>query len=101
MKKQIYNIFLAFLLFAPILLQAQQQNVHPCGTPPVKSDWLKDYQRHPHHYRSGADTVLYMPLTIHLLGNDNGAGHVSVMNLLDGICQLNDELTHLPLIVGQ
>ena len=91
MKKQIYNIFLAFLLFAPILLQAQQQNVHPCGTPPVKSDWLKDYQRHPHHYRSGADTVLYMPLTIHLLGNDNGAGHVSVMNLLDGICQLNDD----------
>ena len=91
MKKQIYNIFFALVFLIPMLLQAQQQNVHPCGTPSVKSDWLKDYQRHSHNYRTGADTVLYMPLTIHLLGNDNGAGHTSIMKLLDGLCQLNDD----------
>ena len=91
MKKHIYNIILALVLLVPTLLQAQQQNFHPCGTPPVKSDWLKDYQRHPHHYRTGADTVLYMPLSIHVLGNDNGSGYTSVMQLLDGICQLNDD----------
>lgn len=91
MKKHLYSTIIALILLIPTLLQAQQPAYHPCGTPPVKSDWLKDYQRHPHHYRTGADTVLYMPLTIHLLGNDNGAGHTSVMKLLDGLCQLNDD----------
>jgi hypothetical protein len=91
MTKNIYNTLALLALLMPVLLQAQQNNVHPCGTPPGKSDWLKRYQQNPTQYRTGADTTLYMPLTIHVLGNNNGAGYASPMKILDGICQLNDD----------
>ncbi len=79
-------LLLTFFLF-PFLAQAQLQ---PCATPPVKSKWLTLYQRHPEHYaQPEEDTILYIPLTIHLLGNDDGTSHYPIDRLLTSLCQLN------------
>lgn len=90
MKKNYILLSLTFILGA-ITLQAQQ--VHPCGTEPHHTEWFKNHTRNQTAaYRgSGADTMLYVPMTIHIVGTDNGSGYISYMQLLDGFCGLNND----------
>ncbi len=67
------------------------QQLYNCATPPVKSDWLKRYQQNPDNYARGGDTTLYVPVTIHLVGTDEGGGHYRVPDMLDDFCQLNED----------
>ncbi|MCB0586532.1 MAG: zinc-dependent metalloprotease [Phaeodactylibacter sp.] len=86
-------LIFAFFLGISQLLQAQapRAEINPCGTPPGKSEWLKKYQQNPQaHFRS-VDTTLYVPLTIHLVGQDNGSGYFSQAQLLDVLCRLNSD----------
>ena len=86
------KILLASLLTAaclPLLNAQEGYWTDPCGAPPGKSEWLKKYQQAPQaHYRS-LDTLVYVPLTIHILGNDAGEGYFSTNKLLDALCKLN------------
>ncbi len=65
------------------------QEILPCGTPPVKSEWLKKYQANPDMYSKGADSTLYVPVTIHILGTFEGAGYYDIPNVLSNFCKLN------------
>ncbi len=68
--------------------RAQQPNF--CGTPAVKSDWLIRYQQNPHAFPRSFDT-LYVPMTIHLLGTNSGAGYFPLTRVLDAVCSLNED----------
>ncbi len=82
-----YLILVFSVLFA---FFAQAQN--PCGTPAVKSDWLTKFQQNPDNFsRPEDDTILYIPMTVHLLGNDNGVGYYRFEDLAASICQLNTD----------
>ncbi|MCO6487653.1 MAG: zinc-dependent metalloprotease [Phaeodactylibacter sp.] len=82
-----------FLLGVSQLLHAQisKSDLQPCGSPPGKSAWLKRYQQNPQAYTRSMDTTLYVPLTIHLLAQDNGNGYFSQSQLLDALCRLNSD----------
>jgi len=80
--------FLIFSLFSPIVFA---QEIIPCATPPVKSKWLKQYQKSPNLYAKGGDTTLYVPVTIHVLGTDSGTGYFPVWNIMNSFCQLNED----------
>jgi hypothetical protein len=69
----------------------QAQHIHPCGTPPHKSEWFKRYQVNKAAYRTGADTLLVVPMTIHNVGTDAGSGYTSMMSILDAFCALNND----------
>lgn len=86
-------LFIAFLLYAIQIAQAQpgREDLHPCGSPPGKTEWLKQYQQNPQAHLRGMDTALYIPLTIHLLGQDNGSGYLTQAQLLDALCGLNSD----------
>jgi hypothetical protein len=58
-----------------------------CATPPGKSKWLTEYQQSPESYPRSSD-ILYVPLTIHIVGTDGGAGYFSVEKLMDAFCTL-------------
>ena len=73
---------LASLVF--VFASAQHQGLAPCGTPSFKSKWLKEYQKNPHGYPK-SDTVLYVPLTIHLVGTDGGGGYFKPKSLLEAL----------------
>lgn len=88
MKKIIYSIFVLLLTFSA--LTAQQQWQQPCGTSAEKSDWLIRYQQHRHSFPRTLDT-LYVPMTIHLLGDDSGAGYFPLRKVLDAVCTLNED----------
>lgn len=70
---------------------AQNLSYEPCGTPSYRSDWLKRYQANPTSYRNGVDTVLYIPLTIHIVGKDDGTGYHPTKPIFDAFCTLNED----------
>ena len=63
---------------------------HGCATPPEKSKWLIEYQKSPESYPRSSE-VLYVPLTIHIVGTDQGAGYFSVEKLMDAFCTLQQD----------
>jgi hypothetical protein len=84
-------LLFTLLAIGPLsLLHAQEKNWPlPCGTPPGKSEWLKKYQQNPQAHSRSLDSVIYVPLTIHILGDDNGVGYFTTSRLLDALCKLN------------
>lgn len=62
-----------------------------CATPPGRSEWLKAYQRSPQDYAVRTSELLYIPLTIHLVGDDEGSGFFTGEQLADALCTLNED----------
>lgn len=78
---------LAISFTVPVLAQQERS---PCGTQMGISPWLKDFQRRIHE-ASRNDEVLYLPLQVHVVGTDNGAGYFSRKGVLDAFCTLNED----------
>ena len=86
------NYRIIFLIvFVPISFPLNSQTLAPCGTTPYKSPWLKEYQQHPlpSTSRSNQDDILYLPMAVHSVGEDDGDGHFGTVRILDAFCQLN------------
>ncbi len=66
-------------------------DLSPCGSPTARSPWLKKYQENPSEYDTKDNEFLYVPLTIHIVGSDNGTGYFSKKGVLDALCTLNDD----------
>ena len=80
---------LLLLLITCISFPIFAQDLAPCGTPIGKSPWLKAFQQRPQLYFKQQDTLLYIPITIHSVADDDGSGHFGTANLLDALCTLN------------
>lgn len=87
MKKII--TFLVFAFAAGLGGQAQAQQAY-CGTPAYKSEWLERYQQNPQVVNRSMMDTLYVPMTIHIVGTNNGTGYYPVKSLLDAFCNLNE-----------
>lgn len=87
----LHQLLLLNFLFLSVFSFAQtNSNLHPCGTQDGKVTWLEDYQKNPQAY-SRSDDMLYMPVTIHLVGDNNGNGYFSLKNVLSSFCTLNED----------
>lgn len=82
-------LLLFFLLNLSFYSHAQEEALHPCGSPVGKTEWLQHYQQYSLDYRTGGDTILYVPLTIHLVGSSSGSSYFRERQLLDALCRLN------------
>ena len=87
MRLQLLLIFSGF--FSIGLLSAQKAE-RTCGTPPEINSWLAAYQQNPAAFPRSPDT-LYVPLTIHLVGSDEGKGYFQAYRVLDAFCMLNQD----------
>ncbi|GJM32788.1 MAG: hypothetical protein DHS20C18_17890 [Saprospiraceae bacterium] len=88
------NYLLSLLAVFGFVFLANAQNpidLNPCGSVSGKSTWLKKYQASPQLYQKNTDTIIYVPLTIHLLGTDAGQGFFPYNKLLDALCVLNQD----------
>ena len=90
MKKTFLLPLLAGLLALNLVTAQEKYDFHPCGTVDGKSEWLRQYQKNKEGYPRTGDT-LYVPLTIHIVGNDNGGGYFSVSSLYRAFCTLNND----------
>lgn len=87
-------ILWVMLLLAALPLSAQTSApTGYCGTValhPDQEEWLSTFQADPDRYNTGARAVLYVPLKVHIVGNDNGQGYFPLADVMRNICQLND-----------
>ncbi len=85
------KIIISFFCFLPLFLLAQNDSkpVNFCGSDEGRSQWLIDYQNNPASYETRGDNTLYLPLTVHIVGNDDGKGFYSYNQFLDDLCSLN------------
>jgi hypothetical protein len=84
-----YLNLLFFLLISNFLLA--QNPTSFCGTDPIKSKWLDDYQKNPEAYPSPENGMLYIPLTVHIVGKNDGTGYYPPNRVLDALCTLNED----------
>ncbi len=56
--------------------------------------WLRDYKmnnRGPYYDKSSSDTYTYLPIKVHIAGNNAGGGYYKFATLLDAFCTLNEQ----------
>lgn len=82
--------FLAFALITGLGAHAQQTFQDFCGTPPHKSEWLEHYQQNPQVINRSLLDTIYVPVTFHIVGKNDGTGYISYNRLMDGFCFLNE-----------
>ncbi len=82
-------LFLYFLIFCVYV--SAQNNLQPCGTVSFRSEWLKKYQNDPAAYNilTEADSVLKIPIKIHIVGSTDKLYKTQLPNVLAALCQLN------------
>jgi hypothetical protein len=79
------------LLFVGFSVMAQQPPAGWCGTREM-SPWFRQYrdQWDLTAGSRGLDTNwLYVPMTIHLVGNDEGAGYFPINQAMRALCDMN------------
>ena len=83
------------ILYLSVIINylAVGQSTEYCGTemPEAMLDWLKQYKQStgPVAHKQADDAIFYIPLKIHVVGNDNGGGYYKTELLLEAMCNLN------------
>lgn len=78
-----------YQLYQPV---GSELDYHPCATPSMKDSWMRQYQQNPAAYDQGkSSNTLYLPLSLHLVGNDNGTGYPDLNSVLNAFCQVNQD----------
>ncbi len=83
-------IFLTLGLYVSFVVNAQ----HPhCGTFDHKTKWLTQFQQRLEKglVQKNLNEPLNIPMTIHLIGSDDGRGYLTIPTLLDALCTLNED----------
>ena len=82
---------LSVWILIPLMIKAQDINLSPCGTEmtPEIRNW---YHSLNHDFRKNlkiASGELYIPVIIHIVGNDNGTGYFPKDQAFQLMCELN------------
>lgn len=86
-------ILFFFVSFTSFFAQAQIQPDNWCGTTGM-SPWLKWYHQHKHEIVSdrNSDTAwLYVPVTMHIVGNNSGSGYYPLEQAMRAVCEMNEQ----------
>ena len=84
-------IYLLAAFFFAASMQAQETQLEPCGTPSFRSEWLKNYQKNPNAYDKRTGVVMWVPISVTLVGEDDGSGYISERTVHESLCTLNDD----------
>lgn len=85
------RIFIGCLLLGVPKMMAQTSGLPQyCATPGGKSEWLQRFQQRKEQPTLRFEQTVYVPVSIHLVGANDGSGFLSEINVLDAFCKLND-----------
>lgn len=80
-------LFLSHSVFAQIV---EKDDLAPCGTPNFITDFMIEYkQKGEATYLTKSDSLLMIPISIHILGSDSGTSYYDLGSMYDALCQLN------------
>jgi hypothetical protein len=91
-KKSLYALCFSLILFSDINAQEETKPAGFCGTAPQKTQWLKQYQRDISKFEHlRGKSMIYLPLTVSVLTNNDGSSNYSTARVLEQLCQLNED----------
>lgn len=78
-----------------LLMSSKVVAQHPCATimPQEQIDWLTEYKKNALHspqLRRSAG-LYFIPVKIHIVGDNNGNGYYKIRHLLNTMCELNSQ----------
>ena len=86
------KIFLISALFLLILSNTFAQQLAPCGTEITPEQMEVFYNRDKSHLEhKGVKAIVYIPITYHLVADDNGDGAFTMSSLVNLHCSLNED----------
>lgn len=88
--KKLSRLFCLLMVVGFALPTMAQEDLAPCGTDLGVSPWLRDFQRRIDE-TPRTDDMLFLPVQVHIVGTDEGAGYFSVKGLMDAFCTLNED----------
>lgn len=86
-------IFLIYGLVLESRSQSEDKPVNFCGmNSEVISAWLREYQTNPGAFAQfrNNNAHIQLPLTIHIIGRNDGSGYYSTSDLMTSLCYLNE-----------
>ena len=88
------NLYITLVsLFLTTGMLNAQNNTNWCGTT-GKSPWLDWYHANKHTFPESSDTNwLYVPVTLHIVGTDQGSGYFRLESAIRAVCDLNERFT--------
>ena len=88
MSKYTTSLIFVLVIFSTYL---SAQELQPCGSEPFKSKWLTQYQLHPERYEIRSGEMLQVPLTLHIVGTDDGSAYISERRMIEAMNTLNGD----------
>ena len=87
--------FVVIIIISTNILYSQE--FQKCGTTLSNKqiEWLRNYQAEPNNYSIQERSTYYIPLKIHIVGDDDGQGYYSLEYLMGSICTLNQNYAPL------
>ncbi len=76
------SIITTIAIFFSFSLLAQEKPLDYCGTQPIKDTWLSQFQKNPHLFDTRFDDTIYVPLNVHVVGDDKGNKRMSDLSVL-------------------
>ena len=83
--------FIVIIIADTTILAQELNSLYPCGTIMGRSAWLKKFQTDPTAFAQRGNEILYVPLTVHIVGADNGSNYYREQNLVLALCTLNKD----------
>lgn len=79
------------LLCTALSLRAQQPAANWCGTSADITVGVSEYRDHRHEFvQMRSDDMIYVPVTIHIVGTDEGLNHFSLEKAVQAVCGMNE-----------
>lgn len=91
MKQIVFTIISSLLILSTQTGISQEKKPENfCGYTGI-DPWLIEYQDNPSAFKPKSLGITYVPMTVHLVGKDNGSGVFPVSKTIDALCQLNKD----------
>ena len=85
-----FVLLFSLCLIIGVITAQTSADFAPCGTAPIKTEWLRKYQANRDAYPK-SDEILYIPVTVHIVGKETGTGYFAVEDVLAAFCTLNED----------
>ncbi len=90
MIKSFYNLF-TIVLFLLTSSFSYGQELNYCGTTHVDETWLRYFNSTNAPFSKARDCGIYVPLTVHVVGKDNGIGYHPYISIFNSLLTLNKD----------
>ena len=70
-----------------------EADMAPCASPGIKTKWMTNYHKNPllHKQKDNLSSTTYLPISLHIVGNDDSTGYAYLSSVLNAFCRVNQE----------